>query len=222
MLLAKCHPVHVAISSDTAGGPMFSVPYRTPLAVSCAAALLVACSKGERAGDSARVTDSTAVAATATSAMTPTAPAMSDGNVLAMLDEANVADSTTGSIAAAKGTSADVKAYGRDMMRDHHALRVDGQDLAKKSNISPAMPAGDNTAARDKALTDSLTAMPRGAAWDKFYIDHAVMHHQEVLAMAQNGMNAAQNADLKAMIAKASPIVQQHLDRAKQLQSRMQ
>jgi putative membrane protein len=198
---------------------MLSVLRRTPFALACAAALVAACSKADRKGDSARVTDSTAVAATATSAMTPAAPAMTDANILAQLDEANAADSTTGSIAAAKGTSADVKAYGRDMMRDHHALRAGGQDLATKANITPAMPAGDATAARDKAVADSLTAMPRGAAWDKFYIDHAVTHHQEVLSTAQTGMNAAQNADLKAMIQKASPTIQQHLDKAKQIQS---
>jgi putative membrane protein len=198
---------------------MLSVLRRTPFALACAAALVAACSKADKKGDSARVTDSSAVAATATSAMTPAAPAMTDANILAQLDEANAADSTTGSIAAAKGTSAGVKAYGRDMMRDHHALRAGGQDLAKKANITPAMPAGDSTAARDKAVADSLTAMPRGAAWDKFYIDHAVMHHQEVLSTAQSGMNAAQNADLKAMIQKASPTIQQHLDKAKQIQS---
>jgi putative membrane protein len=198
---------------------MLSVLRRTPFALACAAALVAACSKADKKGDSARVTDSSAVAATATSAMTPAAPVMTDANILAQLDEANAADSTTGSIAAAKGTSADVKAYGRDMMRDHHALRAGGKDLAKKANITPAMPAGDATAARDKAVADSLTAMPRGAAWDKFYIDHAVMHHQEVLSTAQSGMNAAQNADLKAMIQKASPTIQQHLDKAKQIQS---
>ena len=201
---------------------MISVLRRTPLALSCAAALLAACSKGDATADSARLADSTAVAATATGAMTPAAPAMTDGNILAMLDQANVADSTTGSIAAAKGTSAAVKSYGRDMMRDHHALRAAGMELSTKANISPAPPAGDTTATRDRTLADSLNAMPRGAAWDKFYIDHAVMHHTEVLAMAQTGMNAAGNAELKALIEKAAPNVQAHLDRAKQIQSGMQ
>lgn len=198
---------------------MLSVLRRTPIALTCAAALLAACSKGDATGDSARAADSSALAATSTGAMTPAAPAMSDGNILAMLDQANVADSTTGSIAAAKGTNADVKSFGRDMMRDHHALRVAGMDLSTKANISPAPPAGDTTATRDKTLADSLNAMPRGAAWDRFYIDHAVMHHTEVLATAQSGMNAAQSAELKALIEKAAPNVQAHLDRAKQIQS---
>ncbi|MCY7379909.1 MAG: DUF4142 domain-containing protein [Gemmatimonadaceae bacterium] len=198
---------------------------RTPVALACAAALVAACSKGDSAGNGAAVPDSKAAAAsgTATPTPTPAAPAMSDGNILAMLDQANIADSTTGAIAAARGMNPDLKAYGRDMMRDHHALRAGGQALATKANISPVMPAGDVTSAHDAAVADSMsiTAMPRGAAFDRFYIDHAVMHHQQVLATAQVAVGATQNAELKAMIEKAAPIVQQHLDRAKQLQAKL-
>jgi len=196
---------------------------RTPVALACAAALVAACSKGDSAGNGAAVADSNAVAASGTPAPTPAAPAMTDGNILAMLDQANIADSTTGAIAAARGMNPDIKAYGRDMMRDHHALRAGGQALATKANISPAMPAGDVTSAHDAAVADSMsiTAMPRGAALDRFYIDHAVMHHQQVLATAQAAVGATQNAELKAMIEKAAPIVQQHLDRAKQLQAKL-
>ena len=194
---------------------------RTSFALACAAALVSACSKGDSAGNGAAVADSNAIAASGTPAPTPAAPAMTDGNILAMLDQANLADSTTGAMAAARGMNPDLKAYGRDMMRDHHALRAGGQALATKANISPAMPAGDVTSARDAAVADSMAAMPRGAAFDRFYIDHAVMHHQQVLATAQAAVGATQNAELKAMIEKAAPIVQQHLDRAKQLQAKL-
>src|SRR6476469_1283684 len=147
------------------GGPMLSVLRRTPFALTCAAALVAACSKGEKTSDSARAADSSAVAATAAPAMTPAAPALTDANIVAILDGANAADSAAGSVAAAKGTAADVKAFGRDMMRDHHALRVAGQDLVKKLNVTPALPAGDNSTAAATAWQDSLNTMPKGAAW---------------------------------------------------------
>jgi putative membrane protein len=170
------------------------------------------------------VTDSAAVAATATSAMTPAAPAapaMTDANILAILDGANVADSSAGSVAATKGTATDVKVFGRDMMRDHHALRVAGLDLAKKLNITPALPANDSSAAAATAWHDSLTARPRGADWDKAYINHEVTVHEAVLNTAQTALGATQNADLKALIQKAAPNVQAHLDHAKLIQSKM-
>ena len=201
---------------------MLSVLRRTPFALACAAALVAACSKADNTGDSARAADSTAVAATSTSAMTPAAPALTDANIVALLDGANVADSSAGSVAAARATNAEVKSFGRDMMRDHHALRVAGQDLAKKLNVTPQLPAGDNSAAAAAAWQDSLTAMPRGAAWDKAYINHEVTYHEAVLATAQAGLAAAQNEELKALIQKAAPNVKAHLDHAKQIQAKLQ
>lgn len=198
---------------------MPSVLRRTPLALACAVALVAACSKGDKAADSDA--DSTAVAATATAAMTPAAPALTDANIVALLDGANVADSSAGSVAAAKGTSAEIKSFGRDMMRDHHALRAAGQALAKKLNVTPEIPAGDKGAAAAAAWRDSLNAMPRGADWDKAYINQEVTYHEAVLATAQAGLAAAQNAELKALIEKAAPNVQAHLEHAKQLQSKM-
>src|SRR5215207_8142854 len=43
--------------------------------------------------------------------------AMTDPNIMALLDEANKADSSSGAMAATKGTSPDVKAYGKLMMK---------------------------------------------------------------------------------------------------------
>jgi putative membrane protein len=201
---------------------MLSVMRRTPIALTCAAALVAACSKAETTGDSARAADSSAVAATSTAASTTAAPAMTDPNIVAYLDAANVADSSHGSVAAAKGTHADVKSFGRDMMRDHHALRVAGQDLAKRLNITPQPASGDTTAQHASKMADSLNAQARGAAWDRAYIDHEVMMHQAVLNTAQTALGATQNAELRALIEKAAPNIQAHLDRAKQIQSKLQ
>lgn len=192
-------------------------------ALLAAATLAVACSKGDKSADSVKTADSVAAlspAATPAPSAAP-APALSDANILAILDAANAADSSAGSVAASKGTKTDVKSFGRDMMRDHHALRKAGEDLAKKINVTPAAPAGDNSQATAAAWHDSLTAMPAGAAWDKAYIDHEVTYHEAVLKTAQDALNAAQNADLKALITKAAPNIQAHLDHAKQIQSKL-
>jgi putative membrane protein len=204
---------------------MSRVMYRTQFAALCAAALLAACSKGDSTADSVKAADSAnaAAAAAATPATTmPATPALTDPNIVAILDAANMADSANGSVAASKGTSAEVKSFGRDMMRDHHALRKAGQDLATKLNVTPAMPAGDNSQAAAAAFKDSLTTMPAGAAWDKAYINHEVAYHEQVLQTAQTALGAAQNAELKALIEKAAPNIQAHLDHAKSIQSKLQ
>ena len=145
-------------------------------------------------------------------------PALTDPNIVYILDEANASDSARGQLASTKGTSADVKAFGRLMVGEHHALRLQGQQLATKLSVTPQAPSGDQSDAQAKQIMDSLQAMPKGKAWDKAYIDYEVTYHQAVLETATKALNAAQNQELKDLIQKAAPVIQHHLDRAQQIQ----
>jgi putative membrane protein len=201
---------------------MHSAFRRTSIAALCAAATAAACAKSDSTADSARLADSVAAAnAAPAGSTTSAAPALTDANIVAILDEANMADSATGSVAATKGTNSEVKTFGRDMMRDHHALRQMGQDLAKKLNVTPQMPSDNNSEAQDKAWVDSLQSMPKGAAWDKAYIDHEVAMHTQVLATLHTAEGAAQNAELKSLITKAIPTIESHLKKAQDIQSKL-
>jgi len=194
--------------------------HRTSAVALSAAALLAACSKGDGGADSARVADS--MAATASAPPTAAAaPALTDPNIAAILDAANMTDSSAGSIAATKGTNAEVRTFARTMMRDHHALRKAGEDLVKKLNVTPELPADDNSQAAATAWNDSLRAMAKGAAFDKAYIDHEVAYHEWLLATAQTALGAAQNAELKNLIQKAAPNVQAHLEHGRSVQSKL-
>jgi putative membrane protein len=203
---------------------MHSAFRRTSIAALCAAATVAACAKSDSTTDSARLADSAAAAnaAPAGSSGTSAAPALTDANIVAIVDEANMADSSAGSVAATKGTNSEVKSFGRDMMRDHHALRQMGQDLAKKLNVTPQMPSDNTSEASDKAWVDSLNSMPKGAAWDKAYIVHEVGAHTQVLATLHTAESAAQNAELKALITKAIPTIESHLKKAQDIQSKLQ
>jgi putative membrane protein len=129
-----------------------------------------------------------------------------------------MADSAGGKLASTKGTSKAVRDFGLEMVKDHHALRAEGQAFAKKNNITPTPAANDTTQQQAQHTQATMTSMAKGAAWDKAYIDHEVAMHQEVLDNAKSASNATQNAELKALIEKATPIVQQHLDKAKEIQ----
>ena len=189
-----------------------------------ACALWAACSKSDTKVDSAAVADSTAKAnaAAAPAPAPPPAPApLTDANIVAILDGANATDSAAGSVAATKGTHADVKTFGKDMMRDHHALRKAGEDLAKKLNLTPAMPAGDTSGAVAQTWQGTLNSTAKGADWDKAYIDHEVAYHQAVLSTAQAALGAAQDSSLKALITKAAPNIEAHLKHAQAIQTKL-
>jgi putative membrane protein len=190
----------------------------TRVALVGGAIAMAACAK-----EKTTTTDSAAGAMTPTdtSAMAPAAPAMTDANIVAYLDAANVADSAGGKVASTKGTDKDVQAFGKMMMGEHHALRVAGQDFAKKASITPAAASNDTTKAHGEHELATLNSTPKGAAWDKAYIDGEVATHQSVLDNAKSAHDATQNADLKALLEKATPVIQKHLDRAKEIQKKL-
>jgi putative membrane protein len=186
-----------------------------------------ACAKKEasRAADTTRV-DTTAAApsmgaAPADTAAAASTAALTDPNIVFILHAANTADSARGKLAETKGTSADVKSFGKLMVGEHHALNQQGDALAKKLNVTPVAPANDQSEAQAKAEMDSLTALAKGAAWDKAYIAYEVGYHQAVLDIATKALAASQNAELKALITKAAPVIQHHLDRAKEIQTKL-
>ena len=192
-----------------------------------AAAMLMAaigCKKSDRtpsdtAGAMAAPMSSNAAPASSTS-VTPANAPLNDANIAALLDQANVSDSARGVLAETKGTSPDVKNFGKLMAGEHHALHKATESLEKKLNLTPQLPVGDSGETKAKAEMDSLTAMPKGKAWDKAYIDFEVGYHQAVLETATKALGVAQNQELKNLIKSAAPTLQHHLDRAKAIQKK--
>jgi putative membrane protein len=166
------------------------------------------------AASSTTSTDTSAMAASSTNA----GGTWSDANILALLDEANVADSSAGALAATKGTSAAVRNFGKQMVSDHHKMRVQGEALAKKLSVTPAPPADDNISADAQKEMDNLNSTAKGKDFDKAYIDGQVDDHKKVLDLAVKAMGQAQSTELKNLIQKATPIVQSHLDKAESIQ----
>jgi putative membrane protein len=160
---------------------------------------------------------------TAAPTSAPAAPAeLSDANIVALLDHANAADSTAGALAATKATNPQVKQFAKLMMSEHHALRKQGADLAKKLGVTPEPPANDPVTALAQSETQALQSAPKGAEFDKTYIDQEVTAHEAVLDLAGKAHDQAKNPELKALIEKAKPVIEKHLDQAKQLQQKLQ
>ena len=189
-------------------------------ALMCLGAALTACSKKDAGtGDTGMATTGDSVVADPMAAAP--APALSDANIVYILDNANVLDSAAGAVAATKGTNSEVREFGQRMMRDHHSLRQQGQDLAKKLAVTPAAPANDDTQANYDKTMSMLNSAAKGRDFDKAYIDNEVTYHKAVLETATAAMAAAQNAELKNLIQKAAPAIQAHLDMAQSIQNKM-
>ena len=158
--------------------------------------------------------DTTAGAATA-------AGGLSDANIVALLDEANMADSASGAYALKKATSPEVKQFAKMMMGEHHALRLQGQQLAKRLNVTPEMPSNDPLKPAAESEMTALQGAAKGAAFDRTYIQQEIGVHKAVIDVATKAHDAAQNAELKKLIEQAKPVIEKHLNRAEAIQKKL-
>jgi putative membrane protein len=140
---------------------------------------------------------------------------LSDANIAALLDHANEADSSAGSLAAKKATNPQVKKFAQMMMADHHQLRKQGADLAEKLNITPQPPPDDPVTPLAQQEMDALKKAEKGPDFDRTYIQQEITAHQAVLDLLDQSHEAAGNAELKALIEKVRPLVENHLEQAK-------
>jgi putative membrane protein len=191
------------------------------MAMGNSAAAMTTTASGGTMGDSASMAGG-AMAGGAMAGGAMNAPkAMSDADIVAMVSAINQGEVDAGNMAKSKATNGDVKSFASDMVKHHTQMMNDGKSLATKASITPNMAAADSVTTANKAAGDKLASTAKGAAFDKAYIDAQVMGHQSALANVQAGAAAAQNADLKKMLTDAQPEIQKHLDKAKELQSKM-
>jgi putative membrane protein len=187
--------------------------------------VLTACGGGggnarDQSSAAAADTADTGAAAASTPTTTPKA-GLSDANIVALLDAANKADSAAGALAAKKATRADVKAFAQLMMTEHHALRRAGQDLAKQLGVEPKPPEKDPLAPYVASEMKALQSTPKGAEFDRTYIDNEVTIHQAVIDLANQARVTTQTPQLKELIETAIPVIRKHLDQAMALQKQL-
>ena len=132
------------------------------------------------------------------------------------LVQGNTYEIEAAKVAEQKAQSPDVKAFAKMMVRDHTALGDEAKPVIAKSGQTPPTALDQ----RHQSLLDNLkAASPQD--FDKTYMDQQVSAHQETLALLNGYAQNGDNADLKALAAKATPVVQKHLDRAQAIQAKL-
>jgi putative membrane protein len=170
---------------------------------------------------SAAANDSAAAAKAAATPAPPPKGGLTDSNIVAILDEANKADSAAGALALKKATRPDVKAFAKRMMAEHHALRAAGEALAKQLNVTPKPPEHDPLAGYVRNEAATLQKTPKGPDFDRTYIDNEVSVHQAVLDFANMARVTTRTPELKALIEKAIPVIRKHLEQAESIQKQI-
>jgi putative membrane protein len=151
------------------------------------------------------------------------AQAPNDAQIAQIVLTANQVDLDAGKLAETKASNADVKAFAREMVKDHTSVNNQAKALAKKLGVKPQPSDTSKSLAQGgKENLTKLKGMKKGEAFDKAYIDHEVAYHQAVIdAMDKTLIPDAKNAELKELLVKSRPVFIAHLDHAKTIQDKL-
>jgi putative membrane protein len=169
-----------------------------------------------------KMTFGAAVAALALFAAPAFAQSPNDALIASIVVTANQVDIDAGKLAEAKGSNADIKAFGKQMVTDHSGVNKQAVALVTKLKVTPE----DNPTSQSlkKGGEDNVKNLQKlsGAAFDKAYIEHEVVYHQQVLdAIDKTLIPSAQNAELKSLLVSVRPAFVAHLEHAKMVQAKL-
>ena len=140
--------------------------------------------------------------------------AKDDARMMREMAQSDLAEVQAGKVGAQKASSGEVKKFAQHMVDDHGKQLSEARDLARKKNMQlPAQPMKKHQSAMKKLEQAS------GAEFDKVFMQQMVKDHEDALKLAQNAAKNAKDKDFKAAAEKAVPVIQKHLEEAKQVAS---
>jgi putative membrane protein len=104
--------------------------------------------------------------------------------------------------------------FGQRLVTDHTKANQELTEMAARKGVSPPT----QPAEKHEKMLDQLSKL-KGSEFDRAAIQHGVMHHQEDVQLFERATQSLKDAELKAFAEKTLPVLKQHLELAKGLQS---
>ena len=188
------------------------------LTTTFAVALALAACGGNNDADSnavttdANMTDDVAVndVLGADNMVNPAGAAMTANDFATTVAGSDMYEVQSGQLAETAGSSADVKAFGKQLVTDHGKSSAMLKAAAAKASPPMTLPAA--LPADLQAKLDALKAA-KGADFDRLFIDQQTEGHQKALDALRNYAAGGDSQPLKEFAGTAVPGVQMHLDK---------
>jgi putative membrane protein len=143
-----------------------------------------------------------------------------DPQIASIVVAANQADIDAAKLAKRMTRNDQVRQFADTMIRDHEAVNKQAKELVAKLKVKPEENPTSKSLREGGEQNIATLKKLKGADFDKAYVDHEVVYHQQVLdTVNTNLIPNAKNPDLKALLEKSAPVFQAHLDHAKKLQT---
>ncbi len=121
-----------------------------------------------------------------------------------------------GEVADNQAASPEVKEFGRQMVDDHGKANQQLMQLAGQKNVRiPSELEG-----KHRETVDRLSRL-RGAEFDRAYVTTMVEDHEADIAKFQRQSREGKDPDLKAFVERTLPVLEKHLQHARELSERV-
>jgi putative membrane protein len=158
------------------------------------------------------VPEATSPASATPMAATTTAKlSKSDRKFIMTAASAGMAEVQAAQLAEQKSQDSMVKEFAEKMITDHTANNKELVSLAEQKGITVPT----TLDSKDQKQLDALAKLD-GAKFDHTYLKDQVRDHTMVLKLMQKEAADGKDADLKSFAQTTTPVIQQHLDMAKQ------
>jgi putative membrane protein len=137
---------------------------------------------------------------------------MKDEAFVRVAAHGGLAEVKLGQLAMGQGSNEAVKAFGTRMVAEHTKAGDELKEAAKEERI--ALPT--DLSAKDQATYDRLSKLS-GADFDQAYAQDMVKDHQQDLRDFQREANHGNNDVIRGFASETVPMIQQHLDQAKEV-----
>ncbi len=199
-----------------------TVAFAAALSATTTAALAQTGTARTGTGDTTSKTVTPTSRANSTAGTTSPASALPDTQIAKILITINEGEIDAGKVAKSNAQSKAVKDFATMMVDQHEKNSRETKDLAKQNKINPE----DNETAKmlyEDAKNSNRDLKRNGKAdFDRAYVKQQIMMHEKALSTLDDTLiPAAQNKDFKAHLEKTRTAVSQHLEHARDLQTKL-
>ena len=139
----------------------------------------------------------------------------SDQNLMRELAYSNLGEIEAGKIALSQSKNEQVRSFAQKMIDDHTQAQKELEQLAQAKGVT--LPTEPDR--KHKAAAKELSALEADKFDKRYLAQGGLRDHRNTHRLLERAQNRASDPDLKALAAKMTPIVNQHLEMAQEVSS---
>jgi putative membrane protein len=143
-------------------------------------------------------------------------PSATDSTFMKTLAQGGLAEVEAGKMATEKANDPAVKQFAQQMVEDHTKNNDELKALAQKSGVTLPTTTGHQLQSQQSKLENA-----NGVTFDAAYVKDQVQDHQKTVQLLEQEIRSGHDPAVRQFAQETLPVVQHHLDMAKQLQSKL-